>query len=350
MPLIFAVGCPKPCGFCSIAQTADGNPLSRGGIYYREPEHVIADMRWYMQQGVGTFSFVDDNFTANRKKAKEFCRQLIQSGLKVQYDFTSGVRIDLLDEELVQLMVQSGCRGWGFGVESGSIRVREKLMHKAYGEEWTNAHFTEQLENIRAWSGGRFLGKDGMTVPFIMMGYPKVSDEPPESPEEMDQSIDMIAEWTRKGLISAAHFSIFIPLPGTEVWHGLPQREQALYRAHWEYFNVEDASHLAAVIGGGQDLRRSQLIFGAAKRAFRRQRPGLLSHLPISPPKPPQSSGATLLELKQMEGVFSMIFSQEQVRDSVAAVTRYLAPSGLADLGGIATRMKYVFHKLMAPG
>lgn len=350
MPLLFAIGCPKPCGFCSIAQTADGNPLSKGGIYYRGPEDVLSDMRWYKERGIDTFSFVDDNFNANKKQAKEFCRQLIGAQLDVQYDFTSGLRIDSLDQELVELMVASGCRGWGFGIEAGSHRVRERLMKKEYGPAWTNEKFTERLREVKAWSGGRFLGEEGMTVPFIIMGYPAVGDEAPEGLAEMDDSIEIIARWTREGLITAAHFSIFIPLPGTEVWRQLSPEHQAIYRRSYQYFSVEDASHLATILGGGRRGSRGRLVARAAGRAFRRHRPGPFAHLPISAPKAPTVEGAELLELKQLEGVWSLLFARNSLRACANAAVAYAAPGGLRDWRGVRTRAGYVFHKLMAPG
>jgi radical SAM superfamily enzyme YgiQ (UPF0313 family) len=350
MPLLFAIGCPKPCGFCSIAQTADGNPLSKGGIYYRSPEDVVADMRWYGAQGVDTFSFVDDNFTANKKAAKAFCRLLIASGLRVEYDFTSGLRIDSLDRELVELMVESGCRGWGFGIEAGSQRVRERLMRKEYGPAWTNERFTERLAEIREWSAGRFLGSSGMTVPFIIMGYPGVDAEAAESVAEMDESIDLIGRWCREGLITAAHWSIFIPLPGTEVWHQLSEEHRAIYRENFEWFNVEDARHLAAVIGGQAGRIRGRIVLEGAWRALLRHRPGWVAHLPLPAAPRPSAMGAELLELKQMEGVWTLLFARSGLRDGLRAASTYLAPGGVRDLRAVRTRTGYVFHKLMSPG
>ena len=102
----FARGCNFKCDFCSI--TAFHNASQN----HRPAREVAAEMA---ATGSRRFFIVDDNFVSQPARARELCRGLIP--LKVHWVGQASIHI-AQDEELLDLMVQSGCRGVLIGMES----------------------------------------------------------------------------------------------------------------------------------------------------------------------------------------------------------------------------------------
>ena len=104
-------GCPFRCTFCTT---------SRMFAPYRQRsvENVIAELRMYKQMGFKYMNFEDDNFTADKERAKEICRQMIKEGLVFKETFFFG-RTDLAkDEELLTLLKQAHLTRVLIGIES----------------------------------------------------------------------------------------------------------------------------------------------------------------------------------------------------------------------------------------
>jgi len=71
-------GCPFDCSFCST---------SRMFSPYRERsvDNVINELRYYKKLCFKYMNFEDDNFTANKKRAKAILRRMIDEGLVLRY-------------------------------------------------------------------------------------------------------------------------------------------------------------------------------------------------------------------------------------------------------------------------
>ena len=108
-------GCPFACTFCST------NDFFRRRL--RSPERVLAEMRSIAEQyGIRHFELVHDMFTVDRKRVVAFCKTMRSSGEDFTWDCSA--RTDCVDEDLLQEMSESGCRGLFFGIESGSTRIQ----------------------------------------------------------------------------------------------------------------------------------------------------------------------------------------------------------------------------------
>jgi radical SAM superfamily enzyme YgiQ (UPF0313 family) len=66
-------------------------------------------------------------FTVDRKKVVEFCEALLSCD--EEFHWSCSARTDRVDEELIALMAQAGCRGIFFGIETGSARL-QKVINK----------------------------------------------------------------------------------------------------------------------------------------------------------------------------------------------------------------------------
>ena len=118
-------GCPFDCQFCSVRiiwgrSYRAFSPL----MVATEIKQLITD---YKANGI---YFREDNFTYNRKRVLGIC-DLIKTW---KLEWVCESRVEHLDEELVKIMAEAGCKGMWFGTESGSNRVL-KMMHKGVNKE-----------------------------------------------------------------------------------------------------------------------------------------------------------------------------------------------------------------------
>ena len=107
-------GCPYTCKWCS-----------RGvyGLSYRRRSAalVVEELQWVQANyAVDTFWFVDDVFTISHKWLGEFVAALEAAEVKVRYECIT--RADRMNEEVIDLLAQSGCFRVWIGAESGSQR------------------------------------------------------------------------------------------------------------------------------------------------------------------------------------------------------------------------------------
>jgi len=117
MNLQYSRGCPFNCEFCDIT-FLDGNvPRTK------DKEQVLAELDSLYQAGWrGEVFFVDDNFIGNKKKLKEeILPGIINWMQKKKHPFTLSTEVSVNladDEELMQLMVQSGFYKVFVGIET----------------------------------------------------------------------------------------------------------------------------------------------------------------------------------------------------------------------------------------
>ncbi len=102
--IVTSRGCPHSCSFCSVHRTF-------GKTYRRRTnEDILNEIDIRYQQGIRVFDFEDDNFTFNKKAAKDLCQRLSEkySTDPPQYLAMNGISYMSLDEELIGLMRKAG--------------------------------------------------------------------------------------------------------------------------------------------------------------------------------------------------------------------------------------------------
>ncbi|MFN8261760.1 MAG: radical SAM protein [Chitinophagales bacterium] len=113
-----ARGCPYSCNYCvrSFGQK----------LYYRSPEQIIEEIKILKERfKIRSLRFIDDTFTASRKRVMEICSMIIDNKLDIQWTCLS--RVDTIDEGMIDMMHKSGCKRIYFGIESGSKEVLKFL-------------------------------------------------------------------------------------------------------------------------------------------------------------------------------------------------------------------------------
>lgn len=118
--LLTSRGCPFHCKYC----------LNFLGRTYRprSPENVFNEIRYlYEKYGIRDFFIVDDTFNIQRQRCVDILRLIISWEVKIRIYLTSGLRGDILDKELIDLMVEAGVVWISFGVESVNKRIQKLI-------------------------------------------------------------------------------------------------------------------------------------------------------------------------------------------------------------------------------
>ncbi len=105
-------GCPYGCKFCSVIK------MSGRKMRKRSVKNVIAEIEGLVREyKPRSIWFVDDNFTADKERAKEILREIIAR--KVPCKFSAQVRVETAnDPELMQLLKDAGVHLVQVGLES----------------------------------------------------------------------------------------------------------------------------------------------------------------------------------------------------------------------------------------
>ncbi len=233
-PLMLTRGCPFSCTFC-MAHLVSGKKLRK-----RSAEHVLEEMKiLYNEHGIREFHIIDDNFTMNKEYAKSFLCKLIDSGLDISWAVPNGIRADTLDEEMLDLMKQSGLYLISIGIESGSDRILE-LMKKSV----TTEEIRKRVKLIRR-AGLEAAG-------FFILGFPS------ETKEEMEATIRFSLDMD----LLRANFFTYLPFPGTESYQQLLDNDE-IRKVDWDRFYFMNAAY----VPGG--MTRKQLKNLQRKAFFR---------------------------------------------------------------------------------
>ncbi|MCM8795831.1 MAG: B12-binding domain-containing radical SAM protein [Candidatus Omnitrophica bacterium] len=123
--MITSRGCSAHCVFCSI------HTLFSRNYRARSVENVIAEIETLKERyNIKEIQFEDDNLTLDKVRAKRLFREMSKRKLDIVWTAPNGVALWALDEELIDLMRQSGCRHVGLGIESGSQEVLDNIIGK----------------------------------------------------------------------------------------------------------------------------------------------------------------------------------------------------------------------------
>ncbi len=125
-------GCKMPCKFC-------WGPEIYPKVVNRNPTNLADEFELIAQEGFKEVYFHDYTFAYKVNAGKSFCREIIKRNIKLRWYCSA--RIDLVDEELISLMGQAGCRCIEFGIESGNYDVR-----KIYGKNFTDEDIKHKVD------------------------------------------------------------------------------------------------------------------------------------------------------------------------------------------------------------
>ncbi len=189
-PIVLSRGCLNRCTFCVIG------PLTGYKIRSRNARSLIEEVKMLKRDyGVKEFHFVDNNCAHHSVPLRDVCKLFISEKMNIAWAAPNGIRIDSIDEELVDLMKQSGCYQVSVGIESGSSHILKQIRKGI------------TLDMVR--KKIKLLRDAGIDVMgFFMIGFPG------EMLSEMKETIS----FAKSLPLTSAAFSIFCPFPGTEAY------------------------------------------------------------------------------------------------------------------------------------
>lgn len=202
-------GCPYCCTFCASQATMGTR------VRFRSIDNVFGEIEQCIREyNSNHVTLLDDTFTLRPQNVQTICRYLKQKGLTWN---CTGTRVDAVSKELLEMMVQSGCRGIAFGVESGSPRILKAINKRTD---------IQQVKNAFKWahqSGIKYVEAD-----FI------VGADPDETWEELALSQKLIRE-IRPDILSVSHI---VPYPGTAVNKLMKERGYLSSADDWNAFTL----------------------------------------------------------------------------------------------------------------
>lgn len=190
MNILTSRGCPYDCAFCQAPQMCGRRWLAKS------PDRVLEEVRHHRDTyGVRDFHIQDENFGVDRPRAEEICRRLAELDPPVTICFPSGVKMETLDERMLELLASAGCRYISMSPETGSRRVLE-LMNKT-----ANIDLVPRLVEKARSLGIR-------TCTFFVAGYPG------ETTEDRRETRAYVRRLARVG-VDEMVMPILTPFPAT---------------------------------------------------------------------------------------------------------------------------------------
>lgn len=186
-------GCPYSCKWCS--RTVYGKSYRR-----RSAGQVVAELQGLVERyQPDQFWFVDDVFTINHRWLEQFALELKNAGLSIRYECIT--RAERMNDRVVELLAETGCRQVWIGAESGSQRILDAMDRKVSIETVTRAMQQARAAGIR-------------TGTFLMLGYP--------GEEETD--IHATLDYLKKARPDEYTITLAYPIKGTELYEELAHR------------------------------------------------------------------------------------------------------------------------------
>jgi len=162
----------------------------------RSPENILAEMELLVRNfNAGELQIIDDNFTGNKKRTIEICEAMTRRGLGVVWKTPNGIRVDMVDDELIAAMKRAGCYEVGLGIESASRTVLDLCGKKFDAPAIRNAI--------------RIIRRNGLDVyGFFILGMPG------ETRDTLSETVNFMVS---SGLDHVS-ISYCVPYPGSKIY------------------------------------------------------------------------------------------------------------------------------------
>jgi len=240
--MIVSRGCPFQCTFCAVHQTM--------GRKWRikSPQRVVDELvtlkERHRLEGVW---FKDSIFNLDRKWVREFCRLMIEQRVEIAWQALT--RIDLIDEEELQLMKRAGLTQLDLGIETGSPRSLVRLK-KGITVDTIKEQVALAKRHVKVFG-------------FFMIGIPGEDETDVRQTFELAKALDL-DRWT---------WSIYSPLPGSALYDELiAEGKIEPYRLDYHQVHFTEAY---AGICDIEPARLKELYREINEHFYRRGTPGL---------------------------------------------------------------------------
>lgn len=184
----WSFGCPYSCSFCV-------RTYNISGVKFRKTENIFEELKYYNSKGVKNIRLLDDNCTLRKKLLKDIYN--FQKENNINFKYYGLTRIDLLDDEVVDLLIGLNFRHVMIGLESINEDSR-RIYNKTFKTETDKAE--KHIKRLR---------KNKIDVSYFLLFNPL---------NENFEDIKSTVKYLRDSSVSFASLSFLIPYPGTEIF------------------------------------------------------------------------------------------------------------------------------------
>lgn len=204
LPVQAGRGCPHTCSYCSI------NCIYKGRYMFRPIDEVMRDILHIKSLGFNRFFLIDDNIASNPSYLMELAKKI--KPLKMTWASQCTLLI-AKNEELLRTVADSGCNILSLGIESISQSGLDSL-----NKSWVKVNETSSLLNkIQSYgiapATEMIIGTDGDT----------------------QESLIETAKFIIKNKIPAPKFYLLTPLPGTDFYKEMKEKNRLLHEDYTFY-------------------------------------------------------------------------------------------------------------------
>ena len=199
-------GCPFDCSFCSVTG------MFGKKFRYRSIGSILEELRRYDTRDHFVF-FCDDNFTANKRRARELLEAMVAS--KFRFRWSTQVRADIArDPDLVRLMKRAGAHTVFIGFESVNPKSLVEMKK------------SQNLDDIR--NAIRAVHAAGIHIHgMFVFGF-----------EQDDwHTVEATVRFAGEMKLTSVQLLILTPLPGAELYQQL-SAEQRIASFDWDLYDT----------------------------------------------------------------------------------------------------------------
>jgi len=199
VPILATRGCPYQCTYCSSPS------MWTTKWYPRDPVRVVDEIEHYLRHyGASNFPFQDLTAILRRDWIIAFCQEILRRNFDIRWQFPSGTRCEVIDDEVASLLKKSGGRHLAFAPESGSDETRRRIKKQMSREKLLGA--------VRA-----AVKNDLSLACFFVLGFPD------DEPKDLRATVRLARRLAWMGVSDIA-VGYFFPIPNTEIFRELDQQ------------------------------------------------------------------------------------------------------------------------------
>ena len=187
-------GCPYFCNYCQ--NTYYLSIYKKGYLRTRNIDSIIEELKYLKAKyPVQIFYFGDEMILFNEAYAKELFTR-VKNEINLPYGCM--VRVETVNEEIVELFKNTGCKYVGMGIECGSEYFRKEFLNR----HMTNEQIINAFRLLR-------------TIPDIMLTSYNMRGYPVDFDDKLLIDTQRLNDIIKPNIVQ---MSLFFPFPGTKLY------------------------------------------------------------------------------------------------------------------------------------